>query len=413
MTGSPLRLFEAFGVELEYMIVRAYTLDAAPIAYRVLLPASGDGSGDVERGPIAWSNELVLHVIELKTNGPAAALTGLAPLFAGSVREVNELLAPLGARLMPSAIHPWFDPDREARLWPHGYSEVYRAFDRIFDCRGHGWSNLQSAHLNLPFHGADEFGRLHAAIRLILPILPALAAASPLAEGRVAPNLDQRLEFYRHNQRRIPSLAGRVIPEPVFTPADYQARILDRLYADLAPHDPEGVLAHEWVNARGAIARFDRDTIEIRVLDVQECPAADLAIAALVIATLRALAEGRWTAPGEQQAWPVEPLEKIFLATLRDADRAVIENSDYLRQFGFSGPRASAGELWAHLYSTLAPGHDAAGRELLRPIETILERGPLARRILAALGTEAAERTHQREVYMRLCEALETNTLFL
>jgi hypothetical protein len=32
------------------------------------------------------------------------------------------------------------------------------------------------------------------------------------------------------------------------------------------------VLRHEWVNARGAIARFDRSAIEIRVLDVAECP---------------------------------------------------------------------------------------------------------------------------------------------
>jgi len=39
------------------------------------------------------------------------------------------------------------------------------------------------------------------------------------------------------------------------------------------------VLQNEWLNSRGAIARFERDTIEIRVLDSQETPAAELAIA--------------------------------------------------------------------------------------------------------------------------------------
>ena len=52
------------------------------------------------------------------------------------------------------------------------------------------------------------------------------------------------------------------------------------MYDDIAPLDPDAVLQHEWLNARGAIARFDRNTIELRVLDVQECPRADLAICA-------------------------------------------------------------------------------------------------------------------------------------
>ena len=93
----------------------------------------------------------------------------------------------------------------------------------------------------------------------------------------------------QRHARRVPSVSGRVVPEAVFTRPDYEREILGRIYADMAPHDPEGVVRHEWCNARGAIARFDRSAIEIRVLDVQECPRADLAIAALVTAVLRAL----------------------------------------------------------------------------------------------------------------------------
>ena len=100
------------------------------------------------------------------------------------------------------------DPDREARLWPHEYGPVYRAFDRIFGCRGHGWSNLQSTHLNLPFRGDEEFGRLHAAVRLVLPLLPALAASTPIVEGRVGRHLDTRMETYRHNAAKVPSVSS-------------------------------------------------------------------------------------------------------------------------------------------------------------------------------------------------------------
>jgi len=162
-----LHLFQAYGVELESMIVDRETLDARPIADDLLAAVSPEGSepeAEVEFGDIAWSNELVLHVIEMKTNGPAVSLDGLGARFREHVGRIHELLEPLGACLLPTGMHPWFDPDREARLWPHEYGPVYRTFDRIFGCRGHGWSNLQSTHLNLPFDGDDEFGRLHAAI---------------------------------------------------------------------------------------------------------------------------------------------------------------------------------------------------------------------------------------------------------
>ena len=75
--------------------------------------------------------------------------------FAAHVGEANGLLAPLGAQLVGSGAHPFFDPATETVIWPNEYTEVYRTYDRIFGVRGHGWSNLQSTHLNLPFAGDD------------------------------------------------------------------------------------------------------------------------------------------------------------------------------------------------------------------------------------------------------------------
>jgi glutamate---cysteine ligase / carboxylate-amine ligase len=285
----PFRLFERFGVELEYMIVDARTLAVLPVTDRVLHAVAGEYVSDVELGAVSWSNELALHVIELKTTDPAARLDGLAAEFQEHVVRINRLLEPLGGRLMPTAMHPWMDPHREMRLWPHDYSPVYEAFDRVFDCRGHGWANLQSVHLNLPFADDAQFARLHAAIRLLLPIMPALAASSPVMDGRATGRLDNRLEVYRHNARRVPRVSGAVIPEPVFSRQAYEQEILQPLYRDIAPLDPDGTLQFEWLNARGAIARFDRNTIEIRVLDVQECPRADLAVCRLLTDVLRAM----------------------------------------------------------------------------------------------------------------------------
>jgi glutamate---cysteine ligase / carboxylate-amine ligase len=404
-------LFEVCGIEIEYMIVDRDTLSVLPVTDRVLKSVAGDFVNEVETGSLAWSNELALHVIELKTNGPAPSLAGLDTAFHGDVSRINGLLEEWNGRLMPTAMHPWMDPQVETRLWPHDYNPIYEAFNRIFDCRGHGWSNLQSTHINLPFANDAEFAQLHAALRFVLPLLPALAASSPVIDGKPGGSLDNRLAVYRTNARRIPSVSGNVIPEPIYSRRDYERHLLQRIYDDLAPHDPEGVLRHEWVNARGAIARFDRNAIEIRVLDTQECPAADLALAALIIETVRALGEEAWCGLTHLKDWDTRGLEAIFLTAVRDADHALISDRRYLAAFGFPerGP-ARARDLWQHLIEILpsAGGADPGRR---RVFDLYLRRGALARRISAALGP-APSRDALMHVYGRLCDCLAGGTLF-
>jgi glutamate---cysteine ligase / carboxylate-amine ligase len=404
-------LFECIGIELEYMIVDQQSLSVRPTSDQILTAAAGELTGEVDRPPLAWSNELALHVLELKTNGPAARLVGLANAFQSDVREVNRLAAPLQARLLPTAMHPWMDPDRELRLWPHDYNPVYEAFHRIFDCRGHGWANLQSCHINLPFCGAEEFGRLHAAIRLILPLLPALAASSPICNGQPTGWMDTRMEVYRGNAKRIPEVSGTVIPEAVFSPEDYQSKILQPLYQAIAPHDPEAMLQHEWLNARGAIARFQRDAIEIRVIDVQECPAADIAIAAATVAVLRLIVDERWSRWADQQTVPTETLASILHQATRHADQATIEDPHFLQQLGWSNGPTTASALWQHLIQAGRQSNDRDLIECSRPLELILREGPLARRIERAAGKNP-ERFRLHDVYSQLADCLQQGKLF-
>jgi gamma-glutamyl:cysteine ligase YbdK (ATP-grasp superfamily) len=415
-----LRLFEGFGLELEYMIVETDSLDVLPKSDEVLYAVAGSYEAEVERGALAWSNELVLHTIELKTNGPAPRLRGLDAAFARDVGSMHEVLSPLHGRLMPTAAHPWMDPARETNLWPHEDNVIYRSFDRIFGCQGHGWSNVQCVHLNLPFLGDAEFARLHAAIRLVLPIIPALAASSPVLDARLTGFLDSRMHLYRGNQKKIPSIAGRVIPEAVYSQRDYEEKILAPMYADIAPHDPGGVLHNEWLNARGAIARFDRDTIEIRIIDIQECPTADLAIAHAVTCVLRALVAERWQPLERQKRADTEALNAVLLATTRDAEAATIADGDYLDAFGIRARRASAREVWAHLVETVvAPDADFEDA-WQSAIAAILTEGTLARRIVHALAGEnpgvaarlALDREKLHRVYASLCDCLKENRLF-
>jgi carboxylate-amine ligase len=400
---TPLGLFEAFGIEVEYMLVDAERLDVAPAADQLLEAAAGEHTDEFDNGPVAWNNELALHVIEFKCNGPRPALAGLGEDFAANVRLANDELAREGRRLMPTAMHPWMDPGT-VRLWPHGTRLIYDTFDRIFSCKGHGWANLQSMQINLPFAGDEEFARLHAAIRFLLPILPGLTASSPIVEGERNGILDNRLVVYRGNCAKIPSVTGEVVPEPVGSIGEYHDRVLGTIYRELAPHDPEGVLRHEWVNARGAIARFDRMAIEIRVCDVQETPLMDVAYAALIVEVLKLLCAEEWLDPEGMNSWATAELGKLLRLTERQAEGAGIGDRNYLAALGFRGSGTELSALWEHLIEAVsARGALDAGTGRL--LEHYLRHGTLATRISKAAGL-LPSRAKLKGIYEQLCEAL-------
>ncbi len=400
---TKLNLFEGFGLELEYMLVDAETLDVRPVADRLLSTLAGRPTSDVECGDVTWSNELTAHVIELKVTRPVSGLGGLAETFASAVTDLQPALAEMNLRLLPSGMHPWMDPSRETQLWPLEGAEIYQAFDRIFGCRAHGWANVQSTHLNLPFADEDQFARLHAAVRLVLPLLPALAASSPVVQGTPTGRMDNRLLHYARHCDRVPSLVGNVIPEPIYDSQTYRREIFDAIEKDVRPLDVDRVMDVEFLNARGAIARFDRGSIEIRLMDVQEYPAADVAICAAVVAVLKQLVDQRWLPFERQAAASSKSLRRLLDATIVDAEAAVIDDPEFLAQFGIDGRRISAGTLWRELLATINAENDAA--PLLEPLKLIFEQGTLARRIANSIDGDVTPARLQH-TYQRLAECL-------
>ncbi|MEZ4740616.1 MAG: glutamate-cysteine ligase family protein [Flavobacteriales bacterium] len=406
---KPYKLFEVTGIELEYMVVDRDTLKVLPIVDKLFEDVSGRITSDVERGDVEWSNELVSHVVELKTAKPTKRIQAFRKKFAKNITEINTVLAARNAMLLPTAAHPFMDPFTETVIWPHEYNEVYALYNRIFDCRGHGWSNLQSTHLNLPFANDAEFSRLHAAIRLLLPIIPALSASSPILDGKDTGYLDARMEAYLHHQERLPQLMGSLIPEAVFSQEEYYREIFSPIAKAMAPFDTDHVMDHHFANSRGAIARFDRGAIEIRVIDIQECPSADLAIAELIVAVLKAMANARWVSSYLQRAWDEADLLPLFQEVIKDGGEASITNRDYLLMFGLmKQDEMSAGKLWQHLFVELYGDLSEGCRE---HISLILEHGCLAKRILARTGPRPS---HEDlcSVYRELADCLDKDRPF-
>jgi hypothetical protein len=240
---------------------------------------------------------------------------------------------------------------------------------------------------------------------VIVPVLPALTAASPYVDGRAAGTLDCRLEAYRTNADAVPEMNGDMVPEIVSTRAEYEQRILKPLYRAIEPHDPEHILQYDWLNARGVIARFDRSALEIRVMDTQECPQMDVGIAALVTDLAQWLYERRFIRAGSQTQLPTKMLAGILMQCVRDADRARIDEPEFLEIFGLTRRQCDAASLWSTIAERLDRENTRHARFWRAPVDFALSRGPLARRLLRAVGPRP-DRTALHELYAALCAAL-------
>lgn len=399
-------LFSVLGLEIEYMLVDKESLNVQPKSDIILRQLAGKQTNEALLGDIAASNELVMHVLELKNNGPKPPDAPIATQFQQAILELQPVLNEHNLQLLPTGAHPWMSPLTETKRWPHGNRDIYQQYDAIFNCQGHGWANLQSMHINLPFANDDEFSTLHNTIRLLLPLLPAIAASTPLLEGKPTGLLDARLYFYDKNQHRIPSITGEVIPEFIQSEAEYQAAILTPMYRDIQGLDPKGLLQYEWLNSRAAIAKFDIHAIEIRIIDSQECVNADIAIAHAVHAILKSWQEHSQhhiTHPCDTQR-----LKAIYQSSIKEGLNVMIDDSYVLTQWQLPKRRMSARDAWSQLIERVAPDLNHTTQHAL---EHILRYGNLSERILQACNNNFS-RAHLKTIYQQLGNCLLSNQLF-
>jgi carboxylate-amine ligase len=404
------RLFEVIGLELEYAVVdrdlRPQCLVGA--AFRAL---AGRPTSDVDLEHVGFSNELAAHVFEVKNLQPVADLADAERQLADGVRRFAALLRErFDARLLPTGMHPFMHPS-ETKLWRRSGRAIYETYARLFPIQEHGWLNVQSCQINLPFGASeDETARLHNAVACLLPYLPALAASSPFHDGRRGPNVCNRMAFYKTNQRRVPEIAGRIVPEYMTSFVQYRRDVFERIYAALDRIEGTARIRREFVNSRGAILRFDRHALEVRVVDLQECVKMDVAIATFVRlaarALVRALEDNRLSLP--DHAVLVEDYDacvshgraaRVFAPHLVLADRA-------------GGGTAAAAAALACLLDLAGRDASASETEYLRLVEARIRGGNLSERIRAEVerrGSGAVQRDTLVAVYRDLADCLDRN----
>lgn len=406
---SNYAMFSVLGIEIEYMLVDPDDLDVQAKSDMLIKSVAGKQTHEavLGDGDIALSNELVMHVLELKTNGPQPPEVPIALQFQQAIHLLQPFLKQLNLQLLPTGAHPWMNPLTETQYWPHHNQDIYHQYDRIFNCQGHGWANLQSMHLNLPFTNDAEFCQLHNSIRILLPLLPALVASTPFLNGEITGLLSSRLYFYGKNQQRIPSISGEIIPEFICSEEEYQQTILKPMYHDISKYDPKNILQHEWLNSRGAIPKFAHKAIEIRILDSQECVQADISIALAIHAILQ-----NWQRHSTyylEKPCDNQRLKTVYDQVIKDGFAVTLDDAELFRQWQLPKKNSmSCRNIWAQLIEQISTDlpHDCQST-----LEYLLSQGNLSERLLRACN-DNCNRSTLKQLYHQLGDCLLTNQLF-
>jgi gamma-glutamyl:cysteine ligase YbdK (ATP-grasp superfamily) len=388
---------EVLGPEHEFSIIDE-KLSPLPIVDKVIRDVHGRLVNCASLGACSFGKELQAHVAEFKANKPFVSPVVFEETMQKTVEAILGILeSRYNARLLGSGMHPFLRLS-DAKVWSHRDRGIYAAMSRIFNLNQHGWLNIQSFQLNLPYKNESEAIRLYSALINLLPYLPAIAASSPIYESRKGACIDNRLHFYLTNQLEVPSITGSLIPEYVNSFEEYEKTTV-RLYSEeLAKlNAPRSLLNKEWLNSRGAIIRQDRKAIEIRVLDEQESVKADVALSCFIRAALRGI-----LLDAEYPYLAHPTLVQNFKHVLRNGLRARVQH-----------PRGkTAGEVCRHLLQIALSNATDEERKYLPIIKQRIDGGNLSDIILRNVAKKT-QKTDLKEAifvaYSHLADCLEKN----
>lgn len=276
-----MRIASQIGTEHEYSI-NDETWKPLPISDKIIQAISGAVQHEVGFGGIKVSKELQKHALELIPSRPGS----LGFLERNLYQGLTSLYQALNYeyRFLGLGMHPLLTLEQTTH-WDHDEQEYYEAYDRLFDIKQHGWLNIQALQINIPYGSSEEMVSMFNRIRSTIPYLVAVSASSPFVEGKLTAYRDNRLVYYRENQRNIPLICNSILPERLESQQDY-VRINRQIYSHLRECGAD-LLCREWVNSRGVIVRFTRSCLEVKAIDEQECLHSDMAVAAFLLALLR------------------------------------------------------------------------------------------------------------------------------
>ncbi len=377
-------LLSGFQLELNLALVGKDSLNAFSQVDELLTLRCGERLRRVQIGEAEWSLGGPRHRLAVRSRNGFDSLGHAQNVLSSELKIAAELAMQLDGRLAGQGMHPWMRAD-EAEYWPHVDIGRSQALESIFGSERHGFANQQMLGLALPFQDDAGFEALWAALRIVLPLLPAIAASSPFADGACGPVRNCRLAARRDYFDTDLDFASSLVPKHYSCREAVRAELGAPLEEALEKRGLLGTLQAGDVCGDGILADFRSGLVHIGVLDMQESLQANLAICSLVVAMVRIMIWQVDVPLAGQRQWPSARLNEVLEPMLCEAEDGVIRDLDYLQLFKFPEHGACrAGELLQFLIEEKL-AEDSAIVANTAVLEQIVSRGSLATRCLRAL----------------------------
>ena len=381
-------------IELDYIIAEKDTMKAVPLAAELLEKASGVKQCKIfkpsdEDRKISWALTEYNYIVRFSADICRVNISEAEKLLHSQILEANRILEEYNAVLFSSAVYPVPCSDN----FSANDSENKNVLPAEIDMNYHYMKFF------LPFKNEDQFFRLHTAVRLILPILPALTSASPVIDSKGELILDSGLEILKHKLDRKEWACRSIIPEPLKNRKEYEGSVTECLKCC---KDNKGNSRID--ECRAVTANFDEGTLSVRIFDMQESPHVNFAVVRFVTYVLEMLVNSPNGAE-KQASISNENLSEIFDSITMEGLKGIAYNGEYLRLLGIEGQeKMSAWGIWMLLAKQVK---EFAGLKI-PPVENILKTGSLSERI-----TRISRNRSVRETCLELADCLEENIMML
>ncbi len=336
-------------------------------------------------GPHKVVRELIRSQIETNTK-VCGSIAELRQALRDTRRIIIDAAERHGAAVMAASTHPFAEWQTQATTQKERYQRFEAKFQDIIRR-----FLIGGMHIHAGFADADTRIRVMTALRRHLPLLHALSASSPFADGRETGFKSWRLTL-------VGNLPRTGLPGALGSRAEY-----DRLVAEYQRRDFIGDGSELWWDIRPSHAY---PTIEMRICDVCTQIEDAVSIAALYASLIRRLV--RLDRDG---ALPPEPLTELIAE-----DRWIAQRYGVFAFFGGRkeeevGTRVDIDDYLADLVEELADDARALGCEAeMRRATTIVRAGAGADRQLDLFRLRRLEGDSREEALHRVVDALLEET---
>ena len=390
---APYKTLEVLGPEHEFSLVNN-EMRPLPIVEKVIDDYYGKISELIFLSKYAFRKEFPLHMVEVKARNPFKSPELLEESFQ---KAITSFLAFIDKRyqahLLGTGMHPLLRLE-ETDTRPQEI--IAQELGKVFPLKRHGWLNIQSFQLNLPYASEKDAVSLNNTLALLCTYLPAISASSPICEGQLTPYDDFRLYNYKIKSYEIPSIAGDVIPEYISSFEQFREIVSDRYSRELSSAGISIKDFPAYVNQRAAVFKFARNAMEVRAMDEQECIKSDVALSCFIRSIIRGLMSS------DSEHLPYQLLVNDYNAIIKNGLDAEVLN-----------PEGKTARQICKCFLNLATKYaDDEEKKYLWIIEKRIDEGNLSNLIRKRILSKAQKTTFDEaiiSVYSKIAKCLSDN----